>query len=433
MNYFILSDSIRLRFEPTGGLLLNRDRQETKHFNHSATALLSLLCRPRTAQEIKEAIPSIGGEPLIKDFLREQCEKSIVRRCDHSATTNAEIYSPIEKGERSLHLSSPIGVELELTLKCMRSCRYCAYDAHPKARTSGELSLGEWRAQLREFYEAGIFFIRLTGGDPLTRPDFAEILRTADDMGFVITVGSDLTYLNDEVLHALSEAKNLYALQTTLDGSKPELADLLRGPGNFESVIKGIKQLKHADVPVILGTVINRKNFNDIENIASLAGSLGVDGYCVGPLYSAGRGTASALRTLVPTNDDLTTAARAFQRAIAKDVVRPADPAWMIATPELENDELDQLWHDQGYLVRRPDTLIRVDPFGKVYASIKLKPILGDEAYLGDIRSSHILDIWHHSPGLDQLRETPSNRSYFGPVIDVRQIVGGENGRAINS
>ncbi len=433
MDHFILSDDIRLRFEPTGGLLLNRDRQETKNFNHTASAILAFCSRPRSLSAIKSAIPAANDDSLIRAFLSEQCNNSVLRQCDSLARTKAEVYSPVEQSQDNIHLSAPIGIELELTLKCMRSCRYCAYDAHPKAQTSGELSLDEWKVQLREFYDSGIFFIRITGGDPLTRPDFPEILHAADKMGFVVTVGSDLTYLNDEIIQALAEAKNLYALQTTLDGSTPELANLLRGPGNYESVVSGISRLTAARVPVILGTVINRKNAGDIEAIASLGGSLGVDGYCVGPLYAAGRGTATSLKSLIPTNLDLTKAARSFRNAIERGVVRPADPAWMITTPDLANDELDRLWHDQGYLVRRPDTLIRVDPFGRVYASIKLKPILGKEAFLGDVHSSHILDIWHHSPRLDQLREAPSHNSYFGSVIDTRQITGGENGRAANS
>ncbi|WP_424363745.1 radical SAM protein [Methylocystis parvus] len=424
MQNYVVSNRITFRRESFGAITLHRKRQETRFFNLSAAAIIESCREAKSIGEIVSSLPAqdIESSALVEQFLHEQCENGILERSAPTEKSQAAFFYSDVGDFPDDHLYFPLGVEIELTLKCMRSCRYCAYDAHPKAQTESELTFSEWSQILEDIARNGAFFVRFTGGDPLLRADFEDIVRKADALGLIITVGSDLTALTDAHIELLSNLENLYALQTTLDGSVPQQADSLRGAGNFEAVIDGVQRLRRRDVPVIVGTVVNARNAADIYETAKLVGRLGANGYCAAPLYAAGRGTAAALRHLLPSNSDLATAARGLHRAVSEGLVAPADPAWLEATQDAGDRLFDDIWSDQGVLARRPDALLRIDPMGRAYTSIKLKPALSDSVYLGNVRDKAICELWTSSDLITTLRERSKPNDYFGDVVDIREM-----------
>lgn len=421
MNLYRLHDQIKYRSEPFGCTIIRLDLQETRFYNEAGAQIIALFRQARTMADVSAALaPSTDEERnSCRIFVEELAHAGVIAACDDDERSAAAWF---ESGRDPHHpsVASPLGVEIELTLKCGRACSYCAYEALPTFSTEGELDTGAWIEILHRLRNAGIFFVRFTGGDPLLRPDFSELLAAADALGFVITVGSDLTVLDDAAVAALASASNLYALQTTLDGPTAAVADRLRGRGNFDKVVAGVARLKKAGVPVIVGTVLSKHNVGEVYETAKLMGGLGVDGYCVAPLYAAGRGQSRAMRALVPDNDDLAAAAAAFDRAVQEGLVQPADPAWLETASADDDAKIGRIWEDQPHLVRVPNQLIRIDPRGRVYSSIKLKPTLREDVYLGDIRDQDLIEIWNESPLLQTLRSLPSRPSYFGDVIDVR-------------
>lgn len=412
---FSLHDQVRYRREVFGGVALRVDLQETRFFNKTGAQIIEGLASGRSLAGLCMDIDTddIGA---VGDFVASLVEHGIAIP-GHVATA-----ADLLLGNPSIGVieTAPLGVELELTLRCGRSCSYCAYEAVPSFSTEGELTTDQWYATLERLYKAGVFFVRFTGGDPLLRPDFADILDFANTLGFVITVGSDLTRLTGEHVAALAAADNLYALQTTLDGASPASANRLRGAGNFERVVDGVRRLKQAGVPVIVGTVLTRSNAPEIGAIARFVGELGADGYCVAPLYAAGRAQAASVARQVPTNEDLAEAAGAFAVAVEQGWVRAADPAWAEVADGLGAEGLASLWSDQPHLVRSPDQLIRVDPRGRLYTSIKLKPSLREAIYVGNVLSDDIVTVWNRSEQIEALRHLPRRESYFGAVVDVR-------------
>jgi len=418
MGVYSRHDRVRYRRESFGGIVLRVDRQETRFFNQGG------------AQIIEALADGLSMSSLDEHFSLDEGDATKIARFIDDLVAGGVAVPASAHGDRELHLgddgngysagTAPLGVEIELTLKCARACRYCAYEALPTFSTAGELTTSEWQDVLRALRDAGVFFVRFTGGDPLLRPDFSALLAFADSLDLIVTVGSDLTVLDDAVIAALAGTANLYALQTTLDGATPESADRLRGVGNFDRVIEGIRRLKRAGVPVIVGSVLTKANTDEIGDIARLVGALGADGYCVAPLYAAGRAQARSVQAQIPDNDDLARASTAFAKAIAAGYVRAADPAWHEVATAADGAELAALWADQPFLVRAPDQLVRIDPRGRLYTSVKLKPSLREDVYLGDIRSGDIVELWNRSERLAAIRELPRRDSYFGEVIDVR-------------
>lgn len=417
-----LHSEVKYRREPFGSVVLRVDHQRTRFFNHGASQVLELIAGGAARSGWSENFENLSAEDERQCdlFAGELLANGIIEQRSNAAKDEALVFDNTEWDEGAECSEAPLGVEIELTLKCSRACQYCAYEALPTFPTQGELTTAEWIDVLKGLEAAGVFFVRFTGGDPLLRSDFSELIRAADDLRLIVTVGSDLTILPDSVASALASTVNLYALQTTLDGSSAATADSLRGHGNFAAVTRGISSLKRLGVPVIVGTVLTKRNIPEIPEIARLVGSLGADGYCVAPLYASGRAQSDSMSKLIPDNDDLGMAARLFASAIQSGMVKPADPAWMGATAELSQNEIAEVWKDQPFLVRAPDQLVRIDPRGRVYTSIKLKPTLGEDVYVGSVRDRSIGELWREAPQLRNARKAAQNSTFFGNVFDIR-------------
>jgi MoaA/NifB/PqqE/SkfB family radical SAM enzyme len=316
-------------------------------------------------------------------------------------------------------LHSPLGIELELTLKCMRRCSYCAYRSAPDVSTKSDLRRETYQQLFRKFAQIGVFYLRFTGGDPLTRVDCLDILRDADEYHFGLAIASDLSVFEEAHAEQLGQLKNLTALQTTLDGPTPAIADELRGSGNFRRVSQGLKLLAKHDVPTIVGTILTKRNISSIYQTAQYLSQWDIS-WCVSPLYSAGRGQSCA--DLIPDDSDLANAAEQFSRAVGDRLVKPADPGWHAFAHSANLSVKTQLWAGQPWFVRSPDRILRVDPAGRCYTSVHLKELIGDEVYVGLINSENLISLWNNAPLLNELRSGRQRNSYFGDVLDIREI-----------
>jgi hypothetical protein len=76
------------------------------------------------------------------------------------------------------HLSPALPhLDVELTERCNNACLHCyinrpAADAAAQGR---ELTTAQWQDLFRQAADLGALSLRFTGGEPLLRPDFAEL------------------------------------------------------------------------------------------------------------------------------------------------------------------------------------------------------------------------------------------------------------------
>ena len=416
---FVLCDHVKYRRERFGGIVLDTNTKATRFFNATGAQLIEACAN---AYEIAEhQFRSAHDAETAAEFLRTLVTQNLVRETDESEISRAELFFTETTDFPEHYFYTPLGVEAEITLKCFRRCVYCCYESAPTVNTSKDLSAEDWKSALRRLHDDGVFYVRFTGGDPLVRDDFLEILDYADRLNLMISVGSDLTALREHHAKALSACRNLVMLQTTLDGATAEVADALRGPGNWRKVIAGLDLLRKHHVPVVVGTVLRSDNIGQIKDIARLVRAHGAVGFHIAPLYLAGRGRL--LEHLVPTNAELSEAYRAFREAIDDGLTDPVDPAWLHLTGRYSCDEMAHLWDEQPYLIRKPDRLLRLDPQGRCYTSIQVKEVIGDAVYVGNILEQSLAEIWHKAPLLSVLRSFENDESsIFGEVIDIRRV-----------
>ncbi len=429
-NKFILNDAIKVRKESFGCIVLIKEKRAVQFFNEFGYRIFLTLKKSSTVEEIYDGIAvhyNISEVPQreVWAFVQKMVAAGICRESSNDELSKADYYFTEMDKLTDDYFYAPLGVEIEYTNKCARQCDYCSYYSNPFVDINTEMKLEQWKAALDDIVASGVYFVRFTGGDPFMRSDILEAVQYADDLGLIVSMGSDLTVTKESDFEALAKLKNFVHLQTTLDGATMESCERFRGKGNFQKVLKGMELMKKHQVPFIVGTVLTKYNVNEIEQIGRLVSTYDAQGYCFSPLYIAGRGIGIA--DSLPSNEDLYHANMQLKKLVDEGIVQPADSAWSEITKDLEEKEFRQMLDNQSYLTRSGERLVRIDPKGHVYVSVKLKRVLvenDEEWHGGNIKNEKLLKIWHSSEDLQKWRNLPKTDSpVFGKAIDTREYV----------
>src|SRR5260370_9999663 len=85
-------------------------------------------------------------------------------------------------GEMPKPLHNPLGLLAELTHRCPLGCPYCSNPLEMDKRES-ELDTATWARVFREAVGLGVLQVHLSGGEPASRRDLADIMAAARDAG----------------------------------------------------------------------------------------------------------------------------------------------------------------------------------------------------------------------------------------------------------
>lgn len=187
-------------------------------------------------------------------------------------------------GERRV----PLSASLELTFRCNLRCQHCYIQCDRASwENDPELTTDQWRDILDQLAEAGVLWLLLTGGEPLLRPDFAEIYMHAKRKGMLITVFTNGTTVTEEVADLLA-AYPPFAVEVSLYGRTAPVYESVTGvPGSFERCMAGIARLAARPLLLRLKTPLMTLNRDELWEIKAFADELGVD-FRFDPLLNAG-------------------------------------------------------------------------------------------------------------------------------------------------
>ena len=169
--------------------------------------------------------------------------------------------------------SIPYGVNFELTPRCNIDCRHCYH----VMITGPELDTAEVKRVLDDLANLGTFELTLTGGEPLLRSDFTEILHYAVvTTGFSVKIFSNLTLLDEKTAEMFASVP-LNSVETTLLGPDAETHDLMTTvPGSFDATIAAIGLLKDHRIRVSAKTILMKTNVEKADDMYRLADKLDI-------------------------------------------------------------------------------------------------------------------------------------------------------------
>lgn len=173
-----------------------------------------------------------------------------------------------QAGERA-----PLQVSIEVTRRCPLECLHC-YNNLPMGDMEAkrrELSKEEHFRMLDELVEMGCFWLLYTGGEIFARKDFLEIYTYAKKKGFLITLFSNGTIINEQIADYLAEWPP-FAIEITLYGRTRETYEALTAiPGSYDRCLRGIKLLKERGLPLKLKTVATSVNKHEVTAMRRFA------------------------------------------------------------------------------------------------------------------------------------------------------------------
>lgn len=167
----------------------------------------------------------------------------------------------------------PLSGTFELTPCCNMACKMC-YVSMTKAQQEAKAPIKtarEWIELGRVAKEKGMLYLLLTGGEPFLRQDFREIFQSLHRMGLILSINSNGTLIDEEMVAWLQQTPPS-RINITLYGASDETYGRLCGnPKGYTQVTKAIRLLKQAGISVKLHCSLTPQNAGDTEKIFAFA------------------------------------------------------------------------------------------------------------------------------------------------------------------
>lgn len=153
-----------------------------------------------------------------------------------------EYYIPLEKMKQTYQMPMQI-VYLSVTNRCNLQCKHCASSAYG---ASGEdpVSTEEWKHIIDQLAAINPEQITFTGGEPLLRTDFVELLNYTRDKccNSKLVLSTNGLLINDS--NTADIVKNVSTVAISLDGYDDKSCSMVRGKGVYQRVLEAIKRLQ---------------------------------------------------------------------------------------------------------------------------------------------------------------------------------------------
>ncbi|MFQ5962757.1 MAG: methyltransferase domain-containing protein [Candidatus Scalinduaceae bacterium] len=174
---------------------------------------------------------------------------------------------------------------------CNLTCPHCLVNSSPHEDKG--LPTDSIKKIIDEAVTLGTSCFYFTGGEPFMRKDIFELIEyVCNRKGTELIILTNGTLLRGNIIERLQKFnKEQLRIQISLDGSKPEINDPLRGKGSFDQIIEGIKNIIRIGYSPTITTVVTKHNINDVPETTKLIAQLGVKTHHLLWVHKRGRVT----------------------------------------------------------------------------------------------------------------------------------------------
>ena len=170
-------------------------------------------------------------------------------------------------------------LELQLLHRCNLKCRHCYLGpARPD-----ELSLEDALKITREFAAHGGLRLLISGGEPLLYPHLKTFIEETAGLPIRRVLFTNGTLISKENVDQLQVEE----IQFSLDGWRHG-HDLIRGKGNFDRTLRGIRAAEDAGIPISIATMIHQGNLDEFKELRLFTEEIGAIEWGIDVLCMAG-------------------------------------------------------------------------------------------------------------------------------------------------
>ncbi|MBM3313400.1 radical SAM protein, partial [candidate division WOR-3 bacterium] len=167
----------------------------------------------------------------------------------------------------------PLSGNLDLTYRCNNNCRHCWLRAPNRpSEVRRELTFGGIRCIVDEARALGCGEWLISGGEPMLRPDFADIFDYVTRTCRSYSLNTNGTLITPVLAQLLRRRGNK---MVALYGPNAAIHDhVTRTPGSFEATMRGFRYLQEAGCGFCVQVIPMRANYDHLDAMKSLARTL---------------------------------------------------------------------------------------------------------------------------------------------------------------
>jgi len=269
--------------------------------------------------------------------------------------------------QAALERAQPLSASLELTYRCNWRCVFCYNPRHNDLRG---LATARWLSLLDELRALGTLYVALTGGEPLTHPDFLTIARGVRERALALRILTNGALVTESLAAEIARLRPM-AVELSLHGARAATHDRATAtPGSFEAMLRGVDRLLKQGIAVVLKTPLTRLNEDEMDDMRRIADERGV------PLR---------LDPVLTPRDDGDAGPLAYR----------ASPAAVFRMFQALGEK-GQIPHEGrvmgGTNCGLGRTTLAIDPEGNVFPCLQWR-----RAPLGNVREASLVEVWTES------------------------------------
>ncbi|MGC1373624.1 MAG: pyrroloquinoline quinone biosynthesis protein PqqE [Candidatus Sulfotelmatobacter sp.] len=162
-------------------------------------------------------------------------------------------------------IPKPLALIAELTHRCPLHCVYCSNPLE-LAAVASELSTEEWLDIFQQSGKLGVLHAHFTGGEPLARPDLAELIAGARAAALYTNLITSGIGLNEARLKALVDA-GLEHIQLSFQDSREAEANWIAGAKAHAHKIELCRHIRQHKIAFTVNLVVHRQNIDHLEEM----------------------------------------------------------------------------------------------------------------------------------------------------------------------
>jgi len=182
-------------------------------------------------------------------------------------------------------INPPNFVVWDSTKRCNLDCIHCGSQENQQK----ELNTKEIEDVLDQLASFGVRNFQITGGEPLLREDFIEVVNYAAKKGLNTSFASNGYYIDEDKVKSVSKA-NVSLIQISIDGIKEVHNSIRKNQESFDKAINAIELLKkHSDAKIGVSTVVMPQNIDTLGQLEGTLISLNIDFWNIGTVMPVGK------------------------------------------------------------------------------------------------------------------------------------------------